>query len=263
MINDLNIKIFDYIFDTSNFIRKNKIKDDREYCKKLDQLIEEEHDNSTFWSEHKYFVNDNCVVPTGILDERYLYNEFPKMKLRTLNNYYHYKQNQVMKMIENYGTFLQDVFEKITENISNEGKKILLDKCEEDGIIKYNGNPFLAADDNPAYEIFYDNIEPNLCAKKDNNINTVYNEINVNGDNNNLNNIIQSKVSINDDEIFKIIQDKIELFRQDGVDEKILELLSKNCKEKNKGNIVTLLRDLSIGTAGSLLATGILTKFGL
>ena len=263
MINNLNIKIFDYIFDTNILIKKNRIKDDKEYCKKLDQIIEEVQDNYSFWSEYQYAVNDDSVVYMGILGEKYIYNEFPKMKLNTLNYYYKYKQMQVKKMIENYGAFLQDTFEKITDNISNEGKKKILDICEEAGIIKYKDNPFLAADDSPAYEIFYDNIELNYFLEKGDDKKMIYNEINVNGNNNNLNNIIQSNLSVNDEELFKIILEKLDLFKQDGVDEKILEQLNKNCKEKNKSKIVALLRDLAVGAAGSILATGILNKFGL
>ena len=68
---------------------------------------------------------------------------------------------------------------------------------------------------------------------------------------------------INDEELFDLVLKKIELLRQEGVTKKDIDELKKACKNKDKNKVVSFLKDIATNTVGSLIATGILAKFGI
>ena len=110
MINDFNVKIFDFIFSTSLGLKNGYISKSNEsnFCEQLKAKINEICEEHDFWSEYQYYFNDDCVVPMGILDsDKYIYHNFPRMKFETLNNYYEYKFYQIKKSINNNGDFLK------------------------------------------------------------------------------------------------------------------------------------------------------------
>lgn len=160
MINELVISIFDFIFSCNQRMKTEPL-DKRELNTLLNEKIEKISNVYDFWNEYKYFFND-CLIDASTLDgNQYIYKDFPKFKINTLKEYLEYKKDLIWKSIKENGVFKEDEFEKITKEICNEGKKTILDYCEKIRTIKYIGKVFLAADDNPAYEIAYGNIEAN------------------------------------------------------------------------------------------------------
>ena len=56
---------------------------------------------------------------------------------------------------------------------------------------------------------------------------------------------------------------KLQLLIQEGVTKEKIALIEEACKEKNKNKVVDFLKDVASGTISSLIATGILYKFGI
>lgn len=262
MLNELNIDIFDFIF-SSNIELKNGEKKLNELCQELDQKISEICEQYDFWNEYKYYFSDNCMIDASTLSGyQYIYNGFPKLKIETKKKYLEYKKNQIKASITNNGEFESEEFEKITKYISNEGKKEILDYCESVGIIKYKGRVFIAADDSPAYAIIYDNISAVLYTEDEAKILRAENMIIVNGNGNYINDIKQNNNS-NDEEFFKTVMSKLRLLIQEGVTKEKIELIEEACKEKNKNKVIGFLKDVASDTISSVIATGILYKFGI
>lgn len=266
MINGINIEIFDFVFSTNIDLRGEYLENNNVQllCSKLDTIIEQKCDKYDFWNQYKSCFNDNCVIDSSTLDgESYIYNGFPRMKLGTKSKYLNYKLMQVKDLISNNGDFIREEFQKITTNLGLVAQKEILDFCEEVGIIRYKGKPFISADNCPALAIIYDNIEPVLYTKEEVETLMVQNAIIVNGDNNSLNNITQ-KVKINsDDELFELVLSKLELLEKDGVSREDLLQLEKACKERNSSKVVDFLEDIASNVIGGVVATGILSYIGL
>jgi len=267
MINELNIKIFDYIFSTNIGLRGNYLDDNntKELCSSLSDLINEVCEEYDFWNEYKIYFNDNCVIDASTLSsQQYIYNGFPKMKLSTKKEYLNYKMKQVKDSINNNGEFLRNEFEVLTKNIINVAKKEILDCCEKTGLIKYVGKPFIAADNHPAVAIIYDNIKAVLYTEDEVQSMIGQNIIVVNGSGNNFGSIEQNiNLKNNDDELFNLVLTKLDLLREEGVSKKELKLLEDACKNKDKNKVISFLKDVASGTISSLIATGILFKFGI
>lgn len=267
MINELNIKIFDFIFSTYIGLKGNFLNNsDTNYlCSQLSKLINEFCEENDFWSEYKFCFNDDCVVESFSLGgSKYIYNEFPRMKLKTKKMYLNYKLEQVKKIIENNGDFSKKDFEKITDNIINVGKKEILDYCSEIGIIEYAGKAFIAADNCPAISIIYDNIKPVLYTEEDVQSLIAENIIMISGNGNNIGNVEQNANSKNcDDKLFELVQNKLELLEKEGISKEDLKFLEESCKEKNKGKVVGFLKDVATGTLSSVVASGILYSLGI
>lgn len=262
MLNELNIGIFDFIF-SSNIKLKNGEKTTNELCRELDKRISEISEQYDFWNEYKYYFNDKCVIDASTLSGYlYIYNEFPKFKIETKKKYFEYKKDKIKASIMNSGDFEEKEFQRITKDICNEGKKEILDYCESIGIIKYKGKVFDAAEDNPAYQIIYDNILAVLYTEDEVKHLTAQNMIIVNGNNNYLSDIKQNSNS-NDEELFITVMSKLELLIQEGVAKDKIQLIEEACKEKNKKKVIDFLKDVASGTISSLIATGILYKFGI
>lgn len=267
MINELNVKIYDYIFSSNIGLRGNYLEDNNEnnLCSELSKLIMEVCDEYDFWNEYKYFFNDNCVIDASTLGgHHYVYNGFPKMKLGMKKEYLNYKLQQVKNSINNNGEFLKEDFEKITSNIINVAKKEILDYCAEIGIIEYVGNAFIAADNCPALAIIYDNIKAVLYTETEIKSSIAENVIVINGNGNNVSHIEQNANSKNnDEELFNMVLSKLDMLEKEGVSKSDIKLLSEACKQKNKNKVIEFLKEVSSGTISSLIATGILAKFGI
>lgn len=262
MLNEFNIRVFDFIF-SSNIELKNGKKNTNELCQELDKRISEIGEQYDFWNEYKCYFNDTCVIDASTLSGyQYIYNGFPKFKIETKKKYFEYKKDKIKANIINNGEFEEKEFKKITKDICNEGKKEILDYCESMGIIKYKGRVFIAADYNPAYEIIYDNISEVLYTEDEVKSLAAQNMIIVSGNGNYLNNIRQN-INSNDEEFFETVISKLELLIQEGVAKDKIQLIEEACKEKNKKKVVEFLKDVASGTISSLIATGILYKFGI
>ncbi len=262
MLNEFNIDIFDFIF-SSNIELKNGEKNSNDLCQELDKKISEICKQYDFWNEYKYYFNDNCVIDASTLSEyQYIYNGFPKLKIATKKEYFEYKKNQIKESINNNGEFECEEFKKITKGICNEGKKEILDYCEVVGIIKYKGKVFIAAGDSPVYAIRYDNISAILYKEDEVKSLRAENMIIVQGNGNYISEIKQNSSSY-DEEFFETVMSKLQLLIQEGVTKDKVELIEEACKEKNKNKVVGFLKDVASGTISSLIATGILCKFGI
>ena len=186
------------------------------------------------------------------------------MKLATKKSYLNYKVEQLKKIISNNGEFVKEEFEKITNNIINVGKKELLDYCEQIGIITYKGKVYISADDYSACKIIYNNIKATIYTKEEFKTKIAQNVIVVKGNNNNLNNIERNNDSKNDDDVlFSLVLSKLELMQKEGVSKKEVEQLKTACNNKNKETVIKMLKDIATGVISSLIAAGILYKFGI
>ena len=195
MLNELNVDIFDFIF-SSNIELKNGEKKLNELLKELNKKISKICEQYDFWNEYKYYFNDKCVIDASTLSEhQYIYNGFPKLKIETKKKYFEYKKNQIKASITDNGEFESKEFEKVTKDICNEGKKEILDYCENVGIIEYRGRVFIEADDSPAYAIIYDNISAILYTEDEVKGLRAENMIIVNGNGNYINDIRQNNNS--------------------------------------------------------------------
>lgn len=271
MINSLNEKIYDYIFSINENLKINFIKMDSTYYEELDKLIKENYNQYDFWNENKHFFNDACVIDASTLSERvYVYNNFPRMKADTKLNYLRHKMMRIKNNIIDNGDFIQEEIEEILKDISLIGRKIILDFCETNKIIEYKGKVYISADNHPALAIVYDNISPILETRDETkffptaNINIIHQS----GTGNSIGNIDQSVVSgIDENKLFETVKKYIPLLEKELEEteenrEKI-ERLNMAVKSNKKNIVLSILKDLAVGTSTSIIATGILTFFGI
>lgn len=267
MINELNIKIFDYIFSINVGLKAGYFENtnNEKLYFELNDLINKIYDTYDFWNEYKIYFNDGCVIDASTLDgHEYIYNGFPKMKLKTKKDYLDYKMKQLKISINNNGEFLYEEFEILTDNIINDGKKEILDYCEKIGIIEYLGRVFISADNCPAVAIIYDNIKAVLYTEEEKQSLIADNIIVVKGNGNSFGNIEQNnKSKNNDEEIFNFVLNKLDLLEKEGISKKDLKVLEDACKNKDKNKVISFLKDVASGTISSLIATGILVKLGI
>ena len=71
------------------------------------------------------------------------------------------------------------------------------------------------------------------------------------------------KYETNDTELFNLVLTKLDLSREEGVSKEALKILEDACKNKDKNKVINFLKDVASGTISSLIATGILVKFGI
>lgn len=103
MLNEFNIKIFDFIFSTNIGLKGDYLdnSNDNYLCSQLSDLIKDVCEEYDFWDEYKIYFNDNCVIDASTLSGRnYIYNEFPKFRLNTKKMYLNYKLEQVKKLLK-------------------------------------------------------------------------------------------------------------------------------------------------------------------
>lgn len=264
MINELNIHIFDYIFSINEGMRLGLNQDVNYYINELNQKIEEISNLGDFWKEYKYYFNDECVMMANNTEKVIIrYNNFPRFKINTKKIYLEAKLNEIKKSINNNGDFIISEVQKIFKNIENYGRKTILDYCEKNKIIEYNGKVFLAADDNPAYEILYDNIKAIICEENEHSFNQNIIQNIFNGNNygtvnqtNNIDNV--------DEKIFDVILEKLDILKlESNLDENKVKEIQEYCQKKDKNKIVQFLKEIAMGTGTNLIATGILSMFGL
>lgn len=264
MINKLNSHVFDYIFSINEDIRAGLKKDENQYRNELNKKIEQISELEDFWEEYKYYFNDSCVLIAKTLGGSIIrYNNFPRFKIDTKKEYLDTKLYEIKNSIQDNGDFVITEIENILSNVENIGRKTILDYCEQNGIIKYKGKVFIAADDHPAYAIIYDNIDAVMCDESDFSFSTNLVQNIFNGNNygtvnqtNNIENV--------DEKIFDVILEKLDVMKIESKldDEKVNEI-KECCRKKDKNKVVRFLKEIAMGTGTNLIATGILTMFGL
>lgn len=161
MINEINETIYNYIFSVNEERKINSEIDEKECEDKLNELILTKYDVvADFWEENEFDFNDKCVLLIKTFEgQHYIYNNFPRMKTDTKLEFLELKKSRIEESIRNNGDFIIKELRNIFENLENIGIKSILDYCKDKNIIKYTGDVFLAADDNPAYEIIFQNIK--------------------------------------------------------------------------------------------------------
>lgn len=264
MINKLNLYIFDYIFSINEDIREGLKQDENKYRNELNQKIEQISKLEDFWGEYKYYFNDNCVIIAKTLGGPIIrYNNFPRFKIETKKEYLNTKLNEIKNSIEDNGSFVISEIKDILSNVGNIGKKTILDYCEQNRIIKYNGEVFIEADDNPAYVIIYDNIDAVVSDERESLFSTNLVQNIFNGNNYGTVNQTNNLDNMNE-KIFDMVLEKLDVMKIESKldDEKIKEI-QEYCRKKDKNKIVRLLKEIAMGTGTNLIATGILAMFGL
>ena len=112
MINQINEKIYNYIFSTNIEMKNNRELNVQKLEQKLDKIISENYDIiADFWDENMYDFNSNCVIKTQTLEMKnpvYIYRNFPRMNSNTKLDFLEYKANQIKKEIMDNGDFIKD-----------------------------------------------------------------------------------------------------------------------------------------------------------
>lgn len=67
----------------------------------------------------------------------------------------------------------------------------------------------------------------------------------------------------NQDDLFKIVLEKIEAMKAENIPEEKLEELIKNCNKKDSSKVISLLQTLAVEVSSSLIVKGILMMFGI
>ena len=67
----------------------------------------------------------------------------------------------------------------------------------------------------------------------------------------------------NQDDLFKIVLEKIEVMKAENIPEEKLKELIENCKKKDSSKVISLLQSLAIEVSSSLVVKGILMMFGI
>lgn len=261
-INELNISIFDFIFNVN---MQKDISNYDEYGRTLDKLIMEltnSDSNYEFWKEHKYLVSSNSLVDATTLDSyQYVYASFPKMTTSAINNYLNYKVKQLKAILDD--NFNYD-FENIGKdlNINNDfALKIILDFMIENKILIKTGE-YTKKNILGTYIFEFENLKVN------NNVNheaQIFNQTIVNNHGTMAYSYSgNATVHIqNQEELFKIVLEKIEAMRAENVPNDKLEELINNCKEKNSSKVISLLQSIALEVSSSMVVRAILTMFGI
>ncbi len=262
MINELNVNIFNYIFSINEDIVANIKEDKLEYRQELNNKISSICEIQDFWNEYKYYFNDGCVflIPgtSGVK-----YGNFPRMRIDTKKEFLDYKSKKIEEIIYNNSDLIWKELEKVFINIENLGKKAILDHCERLGIIKYNGKVFIAADNNPAYDIIYDNIEPVIYNSNNEEISPNVIQNIFNGDNYGTINQVNNFQN-NDEKLFEIILEKLDAMQlESNISVEKIEAIKEFCNKKEKTNVIKILKEIAMGTGTNIIANGILGMFGL
>ena len=264
MFNKDNIKIFDYIFSV-NCIKNNL--NESECIEKLHNMFDSKEDEYSFWIDSIHFVNKESVHEATYYDSsnNIEYISFPKMTLNFKNKYKEYKQTQIVEQINNNGEFDKTIIEKVCNNMCNQSIKKILDYCEENGHIKYLGEPYFYADDDLS-EIIYENIEANVTKKDNNNI---HNEINIYGSHNDFSNVtFNQNINYNeiDDAIIDTVKNIIPELEEYKIDKEVISKLQEYTKKGKKDKLIDYLIEVGSSLSSSLIRYAInyiLIRYGI
>jgi len=261
-INELNISIFDFIFNVNMLKDINNYSD---YINTLDSMIMEQTNSNTnyeFWQEYKYMISSNSLKNVSTLSGyHYGYFPFPKMTMSSVSNYLDYKLMQFKKMIvEDFNYDLENIGKDL--NITNNFalKKVidyfidnrLLTKNDEYAKMNILGN----------YEFDFKTLRINNSQQKESPLfsQTIVNNNGTMAYSYNGNSAVNIQ---NQDDLFKIVLEKIEAMKAENIPEEKLEELIKNCKKKDSSKVINLLQTLAVEVSSSLVVKGILMMFGI
>lgn len=118
-INELNISIFDFIFNIN--MLKN-ISNYSDYTDALDTMIMEQTNSDTnyeFWQEYNHMISNSSLKDISTSSGyHYAYFPFPKMTMSCVNTYLDYKLAQSKKILEdNFNYDLENLGDDL--NITN------------------------------------------------------------------------------------------------------------------------------------------------
>lgn len=261
-INELNISIFDFIFNVN--MLKN-ISNYSDYINTLDTMIMEQTNSDTnyeFWQEYKYMISGNSLKDISTLSGyNYAYFPFPKMTMSCVSTYLEYKLAQSKKIFEDdFNYDLKNIGEDL--NITNNFalKKVidylidnkLLTKNDEYAKMTILGN----------YEFDFEILKINSSQQKESPLfsQTIVNNNGTMAYSYNGNSTVNIQ---NQDDLFKIVLEKIEAMKAENIPEEKLEELIKNCKKKDLSKVISLLQTLAVEVSSSLIVKGILMMFGI
>ena len=261
-INELNISIFDFIFNVN---MQKGIDDYSDYEKTLDKLIMESTNSEStyeFWKEHKYLISSSSLVDASTLDSyQYVYACFPKMTTSAMKNYLTHKAKQLKIILEeNFNYDFKSVSNDL--NITNDfALKLVLDYMIETGVLLKFGE-YAKKNILGTYIFDFENLKVNN--KVDYKV-PIVNQTIVNN-NGTMAYSHSGNASVNiqsQDELFKVVLEKIEAMRAENVPNDKLEELISSCKEKNSSKVISLLQSVAIEVSSSMIVRGILNAFGI
>jgi len=264
-MNDLNIEIFDYIF---NIGMLEDIKNHGNYVNELNDIIKTKNNSTSnyeFWNEYNNYFSDSSILDVSTLDGmNYSYAPFPKMTMTTMNNYLKYKCNQFKKIIENDPNYNLNSIEKDLNITNCFSLKKIIDYLINEKILLSKGKYFIKNILGEYNFDFYE-LEVNWNYDSVKEITPMVNQTIVNNNGNmafSQNGNATLNVQ-NSDELFKIVLEKIDLMRAENISEDYLNQLIESCNKKDSRKVVEILKTLAIEVSSSLVIKGILATFGI
>lgn len=261
-INELNISIFDFIF---NINMLKDISNYAEYTNVLNNMIME-HNNSNsnyeFWQEYHYMFNSNTLKDVSTLSGyHYAYFPFPKFTMTAINSYLNYKLKQAKKLFEENFNYELENLGKDLNIINNFALKRLLDFFVNNSILVKKGE-YVKKNILGDYEIDFQLLEIKDVQEKETPLfnQTIVNNHGTMAYSYNGNSTINIQ---NQDDLFKIVLEKIEAMKAENIPEEKLKELIENCKKKDSSKVISLLQSLAIEVSSSLVVKGILMMFGI
>lgn len=261
-IDELNISIFDFIFNVN--MLKN-ISNYSDYTDALDTMIMEQTNSDTnyeFWQEYNYMISNSSLKDISTLDGyHYAYFPFPKMTMTCVNTYLDYKLAQSKKILEdNFNYDLENLGDDL--NITNNfALKKVIDYLIDKRILTQNGE-YAKMNILGDFEFDFENLKINSLKQKES---PLFNQTIVNNNGTmaysyNGNSIVNIQ---NQDDLFKIVLEKIEAMKAENIPEEKLDELIKSCKKKDSSKVISLLQTLAVEVSSSLIVKGILMMFGI
>lgn len=257
-MNKKNIGLFNYVYSSTFETEKDdnlKWSEFNKIC--LEKMNYVPYD---FISDNKNLVNiDKSIIKEYITGEKYTGGKFVILNFWGQKEFLNYKVNEIKAVISNYGNDAFNNLENIFENMCNEAIREILNECRKIGLIEFDDNKtFMYASDR-LYNIFYDNIRV-IINKQDNNL---YGNIYITNSGQLVNQLGNNNVAniskVNDEQLFLLLNEKLEALK--------MELQNKNCEEKlkkleeamnkkDKKKVLSILSELA--SIGSFIASMIM-----
>ena len=241
MIKEDYIKLLDVIFnekfENNNYSKKWKNFDD--VSSEIENFdLEDFIDNCSNYFESNRGIDRNISGAIKII------NDFPIFTTTGIHDYFYIKEQQIKNVLYENGRLSNENTSEIFNRLNFSAVKQIINNCIDKKIIECNGRIY---ENN---KIMFDKI----IQVRDTNI-VCNNYICNNGT---MNNVSQT-VNYNDDQLYTLINSKIDLLRNElgkEHNEKIEELINA-INNKNRKSVLTTLSELA--TIGSAIANGIMT----
>lgn len=253
-MNSKNISLFNYVYSgIFDNLKENELKweEFNSLCKKY-----MDYTPYDFIVKNKELVIMNEKnMWVDLLGNKETVGDFVSLNYLGQKEFVEYKIKEIISLIEKFGMNAFKNLNNIFESMCCESIKSILLECRNRNLIDFEDYIFIEADIVGTIKIRFEEIKVNI-SKKENDfgfngitLNNYGSLINQMGNNNNAN------ISINDEQLFLVLEEKIEALK--------IEMQNKNCEEKikelenaikkkDKKSILSILSELA--SIGSFIA---------